>query len=129
MNNSDDESTCDRASQEARATQLSVDETTLELAAGIFRALGDVRRLRLAARLTHGDASVSQLAEEEQNSMSTISQRLKVLRAEGLLRRRREGKRVIYSLASPQLGNLVVDTLAYFCGGELDNHLKARRSR
>jgi ArsR family transcriptional regulator, lead/cadmium/zinc/bismuth-responsive transcriptional repressor len=56
----------------------SVDAASIELAAGLFAALGDPPRLRLMSLLLQGPACVSDLAAEEQEGMSTISQRLKV---------------------------------------------------
>ena len=78
----------------------SVDPVALEKAAGLMKALGDVPRMRLVARLARGEACVSELAAAEAENLSTVSQRLKVLRAKGLVVRRRKGKHINYALTA-----------------------------
>jgi ArsR family transcriptional regulator, lead/cadmium/zinc/bismuth-responsive transcriptional repressor len=58
----------------------------------MFRALGDVARLRLLTRLADAgsEVCVSELAELEKEKLSTISARVKTLHAVRLVRRRRE---------------------------------------
>lgn len=100
-------------SHRREARQPSVDEATLGRVAELFAALGDPPRLRLLALLAQGPACVSELAEDEQEGMSTISQRLKVLRSASLVRRRRQGKHVIYALADQHVADLVFNALAH----------------
>ncbi|HJL02920.1 MAG TPA: metalloregulator ArsR/SmtB family transcription factor [Polyangiaceae bacterium LLY-WYZ-15_(1-7)] len=79
----------------------------LERAASMFRAAGDPGRLRILHCLLCGEHCVSDLAAEFDEGMSTISQRLKVLRTEGLVHRRREGKHIYYTLADDHVAELV----------------------
>ena len=90
-----------------------VSNEALERAARLFRALGDASRLRLLAILAQGEVCVSELAEGEGDQMSTISQRLRVLRNENLLSRRRDGKHVLYALADQHIVDLVFNALAH----------------
>ena len=90
-----------------------VSDEALERAARLFRALGDMSRLRLLAILAQGEVCVSELAEGEGDQMSTISQRLRVLRSENLLSRRRDGKHVLYALADQHIVDLVFNALAH----------------
>src|SRR5262249_46289021 len=60
-------------------------------AAAIFRALGDVPRLRLLERLDRGEHCVTELAEMSGAKISTLSQQLRVLRSEKIVKQRREG--------------------------------------
>lgn len=90
-----------------------VSDAALERAARLFRALGDVPRLRLLAILAQGEVCVSELAEGEGDQMSTISQRLRVLRNEDLLCRRRDGKHVLYGLADQHIVDLIFNALAH----------------
>lgn len=85
----------------------------LERAAAIFRALGDVPRLRLLALLSQGPSCVSELAAAEYEELSTISQRLRVLRSERLVKRQRDGKHINYSLADQHILDLVFNALAH----------------
>ena len=85
-----------------------VAEATVERAAAIFSAVGDPARLRLLERLARGgEHCVSELAEASGDAMSTVSQRLRLLRAEKLVGRRREGKHVYYALADEHVRALI----------------------
>jgi ArsR family transcriptional regulator, lead/cadmium/zinc/bismuth-responsive transcriptional repressor len=71
----------------------------LEGASNMFRALGDSARLRLLARLAAVDEiCVTELAELENEKLSTISARLKTLHAVRLVKRRRAAKHIFYAL-------------------------------
>lgn len=83
----------------------------LERAAAIFRAAGDPGRLRILHCLLCGEHCVSDLAAESDEGLSTISQRLKVLRAERLVTRRRHGKHIYYGLADDHVAELVRSAL------------------
>lgn len=85
----------------------------LERAAGIFRAIGDTPRLRLLALLAQGGACVTELAEAEKENISTISQRLKILHHENLVRRTRNGKHIHYALADQHVVELLFNAMAH----------------
>jgi ArsR family transcriptional regulator, lead/cadmium/zinc/bismuth-responsive transcriptional repressor len=100
--------------QHARRTLAPpVSEASLDRAARIFRALGDGPRLRLVALLSQGEVCVTEVATAENEEISTISQRLRVLRAEGLVSRRRRGKHILYGLADQHVVDLVFNALAH----------------
>lgn len=86
---------------------------SIERAANLFRALGEASRLRLLSRLIDGSRCVGELAESENEAMSTISQRLRVLRAENVVSRRRQGKHILYGLVDRHVRNLVLNALAH----------------
>lgn len=85
----------------------------VERAAALFRALGDSARLSLLERLAEGEYCVTELAEATGEGLSTISQRLRTLRSERLLRRRRLGKHVYYTLADQHVVDLIRSALAH----------------
>lgn len=85
----------------------------LDRAAGLFRAMGDSERLRLLELLSQGERCVSELAGAVDAGLSTVSQRLKVLRAEQLISRRRKGKHIYYSLADDHITGLVRNALEH----------------
>jgi len=88
---------------------IEVSDDTLEKAARIFRALGDPTRLRLLTILSQGNACVSELASDDQ--LSTVSQRLRTLRNENLVTRKRQGKHIIYGLADDHVLEMIVNAL------------------
>jgi ArsR family transcriptional regulator, lead/cadmium/zinc/bismuth-responsive transcriptional repressor len=87
--------------------RLAIDDDTYERVAAFFRAAGDVSRLKVLARLTTGEWSVSELAKAANVGMSTMSQQLRLLRAERLVARHREGKRMLYRLADSHIRRMV----------------------
>lgn len=94
------------------------DGRALDRAARLFRALGDAPRLRLLHLLLAGEACVSELVEASGEKFPTVSQRLRVLRTEGLVSRRRDKSHVYYGLADAHVRDLVANALAH--AGELE---------
>jgi ArsR family transcriptional regulator, lead/cadmium/zinc/bismuth-responsive transcriptional repressor len=90
-----------------------LDEYALEHAARMFRAIGDMERLRLMVLLARGPACVTELAAAEGETLSTISQRLRVLRTEDLIARERRGKHIHYKLADRHIAELIANVMAH----------------
>lgn len=90
-----------------------VSDEAFERAAGLFRAAGDVSRLKLLERLADGEWCVTELAEAAGTGLSTVSQQLRLLRAERIVSRRREGKHIYYSLADRHMSELVRSALEH----------------
>jgi rhodanese-related sulfurtransferase len=69
--------------------------------ARLGQALGNGRRLEILDVLANGERMVEGLASETGLSIANASQHLQVLRAAGLVRRRRAGTRIFYQLGDP----------------------------
>ena len=67
--------------------------------AELFKVFGDSTRIRILFALFQSDICVCDLAETLQMTQSAVSHQLKILKQAKLVRSRREGKSVIYSLA------------------------------
>jgi ArsR family transcriptional regulator len=94
--------------EHARRTRFAVvSDDQLERAASIFRAAGDISRLKLLHRLSDGEWCVTELAEAAGVGLSTVSQQLRLLRAERIVARRRAGKHIFYSLADSHVSDLI----------------------
>lgn len=100
----------------------TVSEAAFGRAAAIFRAAGDVPRLRLLAHLAESEWCVSELAEALGEGLSTVSQRLRLLRAEGLVRRRREGRHIFYTLTDGHVAGLLRNALEHASEPSHDRH-------
>ena len=87
----------------------------LELAAEMLKALADPSRLRLLLRLAQSELSVGEIAELEREKITTISARLKVLSSARLLKRRRDGQTIFYSIADAHVLNLVDNAIEHAC--------------
>jgi DNA-binding transcriptional ArsR family regulator len=87
----------------------------LELAAAILKALADPHRLRMMLILAEGEKRVGELVELEKEKITTVSARLKVLLTARLLKRRREGQTIFYSIADAHVFNLVANAIEHAC--------------
>ncbi len=67
-----------------------------------MKALANPDRLMLLCQLSQGELSVGELEAELGILQPTLSQQLGVLREEGLVETRREGKRIFYGVRSRQ---------------------------
>ena len=74
--------------------------------AAVARALGQGRRAEIVDLLTQAERSVEEIAEGIGQSVANTSHHLQVLLGVGLVRTRRDGNRVHYSLASPRVAEL-----------------------
>ncbi len=84
--------------------------------AAVFSALGDPERLRVLVALAEGRRCVGALAEEVGESMSLISQRLKILCRAELIVRERAGRHVHYRLADEHTVRLLVNGFDHAVG-------------
>ena len=71
-----------------------------------FAALADPTRRRIVELLADGELSAGELAAEFQTSRPGVSRHLRVLREHGLVRRRADGQRRLYSLDPAPLEEL-----------------------
>ena len=83
----------------------------VDRAVRLFRALGDAARLHTLDMLVGREACVSELAAATGESVSTVSHRLRLLRTEGLVQRRRDGRHIFYSLADDHVLELIRNAL------------------
>ncbi len=74
--------------------------------ARIGQAISNPHRLELLDVLAQGERSVEQLANETSLTLANASQHLQVLRQAGLIVARRDGVRVLYALAGPEVFTL-----------------------
>ena len=83
------------------------DDDVIYPATQIFDALSDFTRFQILGALSLGDCNVSDLQEVCHVSQSAISHQLRLLRDRGLVSARRDGQRVIYSLADDHVATLI----------------------
>lgn len=74
--------------------------------ASVAKALGSGRRAEIVDALSQGERSVDQIATELGQTVANTSQHLQQLLRCGLVRTRRDGTRIYYSLASPRVAEL-----------------------
>ncbi|SFD76806.1 DNA-binding transcriptional regulator, ArsR family [Streptomyces aidingensis] len=81
-------------------------------AAEILALLADRTRLALLHALRHGEADVTALTAAAGAARPAVSQHLAKLRLGGLVTSRKEGRRVVYSLAGGHVARLVDEALS-----------------
>ena len=75
--------------------------------AAVFKAMGHPSRIFILEKLQKAPHCVCELAELVGADMSTVSKHLAVLRNAGIVRDRKEGTTVYYSLACLCLGDML----------------------
>lgn len=75
-----------------------IDPAALERLTDIFRVLGDPTRLRILDALSRGELCVGDLAAGLGVTESAVSHQLRLLRTARLVRARRDGRMIFYSL-------------------------------
>lgn len=86
---------------------LLSDDDVIYTATQIFDALSDFTRFQILGALSLAPRNVTELEEVCHVSQSAISHQLRLLRDRGLVSARREGQRVVYSLADEHVATLI----------------------
>lgn len=85
-------------------------------AANFLKAVANPSRLVILCQLTKGERSVGELEQLLGVRQPSLSQQLARLRADNLVKTRRDSKRIYYSLASPEAARLIATLFDMFCG-------------
>ena len=83
------------------------DEDELYDLAELFKVFGDSTRIRILYVLFEAEVCVCDLAETLNMTQSAISHQLKILKQSRLVKGRREGKSVFYSLADSHVRTII----------------------
>ena len=90
-------------------------EKSAERACGVLGAMANTSRLLILCQLAEGEKSVGELQPLIGLSQSALSQHLAVLREKHLVRTRRAGQQIHYSLASREVTSLMRTLHDEFC--------------
>ena len=77
---------------------MEMTDEMVEMVAKRMRVIGDPVRIRILSLLREQEATVGELTERIGTTQQNISRHLAVLHGDGIVRRRREGRKVWYSL-------------------------------
>jgi len=75
--------------------------------AELFKVLGDPTRIKILDALSNSELCVCDIAEIMEMGSSAVSHQLRVLRAAKIVKFRRDGKNVIYSLDDDHVRSLI----------------------
>lgn len=103
----------------SRRTELS--EQAIHLIAERFKALSEPTRLRLIMALQAGEKNVGKLVQETGSTQANVSRQLQHLTDAGILKRRKAGVHVFYSIADRE-----VFALCKVVCGSLEDHFKSQ---
>lgn len=102
-----------------KKSNAAIDLATMQAAAAdacaLLKVLANPDRLLLMCVLSQGERSVGALEAQLDFRQPSLSQQLGVLRESGLVTTRREGKSIIYSIASPQALAVMAILYEQFC--------------
>lgn len=88
-------------------------EETLYDLSELFKVFGDSTRIRILYVLFEGEVCVCDLANILQMSQSAISHQLRILKINKLVKNRREGKSVFYSLADDHVRTIINNAMEH----------------
>jgi len=97
-----------------RATVRRMEKSATR-ACGVLAAMSNPSRLLILCQLAEGEKSVGELEPLIGLSQSALSQHLAVLRGKHLVRTRRNGQSILYSLASKEATALMHTVHEEFC--------------
>ena len=87
-------------------------------AVAVLKLLVNEDRLLLLCQLSQGEMCVSELEKQLGIRQPTLSQQLGVLRTEGVVSTRRQGKNIYYSMADPAMLDIVAVLYRLYCPKE-----------
>ena len=84
-------------------------------ASEMLKALSHESRLLILCLLAEGEKSVSELEEIMDMPQAAVSQQLARLRFDGLVKTRRDGRSIYYSIASGEVASVIETLHQLFC--------------
>jgi DNA-binding transcriptional ArsR family regulator len=107
---SDNEDTCGTSCvhevEVARSRAKMPGEETLAELGDFFKTFGDSTRIRIVSALISGELCVCDIAATLDMTVSAVSHQLRVLRQAKIVRTRRDGKQIFYSIEDTHVGIL-----------------------
>ncbi len=93
-------------------------EEEIQKIADFYKIMGDPTRLKLLNALDQSELCVSDLALIVSMSRSAVSHQLKALKSAKLIKSRKDGKTVYYSLDDDHVHSLIQVAFEHICGEE-----------
>jgi len=98
-------------------------------ACSLLKVLANPDRLMLLCQLAQGELCVSDMEARLGIRQPTLSQQLGVLRDSGVVSTRRDGKNIIYAIASPEAMAVMQTLYAQYCAGVDEAHAAGPQGR
>ncbi|WP_424689349.1 ArsR/SmtB family transcription factor [Halarcobacter ebronensis] len=89
---------CDHSNEVEKVKETLINEETLYDVAELFKAFADTTRIKIISVLKEEELCVGAISELINVSQSAVSHQLRVLKNSKIVKPRREGKQMYYSL-------------------------------
>ena len=90
-----------------RSNEITVTEDELYDLAEVFKIFGDSTRVKILYALFDNELSVNEIATNLNMTQSAISHQLKILKVSKLIKNRRQGKEIFYSLDDEHVKTII----------------------
>ena len=82
-------------------------EELIARAADFFKVVGDETRMKILLTIMGSEMCVNDIAKSVEMTKSAVSHQLKLLRDEGLIKNRRDGKNIYYSIDDEHVEDII----------------------
>ena len=93
--------------------ELNANEEMIQEVSQIFKALSDPTRLKILVALSQSELNVGAIVEKIGLEQSAVSHQLKLLRLNHLVKFRKEGKTVFYSVDDEHVVDILDQTIKH----------------
>ena len=90
-----------------RARENMPDEDSIHRVSAAFKAISEPSRLKILFALRHGESCVQHIVEAVGGTQSGVSHQLRILRDNRIIKARRDGQNIVYSLADAHVTALL----------------------
>ena len=109
-------SLCDHADVDLTAFSEELpDEELLYDLADLFRVFSDTTRIKILFALMGKELAVGDIAESCASSQSAVSHQLRTLKQAHLVKFRRDGRNILYSLADDHVYTMLNQGMSHIC--------------
>ncbi len=98
--------------------QGAIMDDRLNELAELFKVFGDATRVRILYTLLGGEKNVGELSDALSMNQSAISYQLSLLKKSDLVKVRRDGKSMYYSLADDHVESIIKIGMEHICEDE-----------
>ena len=103
------------ANIEERTADPAAMAAQARVASDLMKSLSNETRLMILCLLSSGEMTVSEMEDRLQIQQAPLSQQLARLRNERLVKTRREGRMIHYSIADPNVNEVVKTLYRIYC--------------
>ncbi len=104
----------------SQPNRIALMRSAAKEATTVLRTLSNEDRLLLLCQLSQSEMSVSELESALDIRQPTLSQQLGVLRVENLFQKRRDGKRIFYSVTDPKILTMLGVLYDLYCPKDIE---------